>query len=384
MFGSTARSRQCITGCSPPEHCTPESSSRQLENTIHYTSFPAAPSPPLSSRSQRYFFLEPTATPKLSHDARTTAPHNHIMAPETKAPIKGILKKPKTSSSPTQPSDTSALPAAARTAQQPKQDPRQIAIQHARILQERKDIEAQILDNVITLLDFPRNTSRPASDPDPTDARAFSSLVRIFQPGDYDDLAVERNLDGDKCGYALCGNKRRRYPGAGTYKMVNKGRRDFDIVETRELEKWCSAECTRRALWVKVQLNETAAWERVGLPDIEIELYPEKKEGGEGEGGSGSGGTSSAGEGKTEPERLATEMSRLQLQEDRKAAKDAMDLASERGDDAKAAPRGKVDVVVREKTVTTQAEAPALADGAEGDSIEGYKARFGTEPDKAS
>lgn len=305
------------------------------------------------------------------------------MASETKPPLKGILKKPKTSPSPTQPSNTLA----ARSAQQPpKQDPRQVALQHARILQDRKDTEAQILDNVITLLDFPRDRTRPASDPDPSDARAFASLVRIFQPGDYDDLAVERNLDGDKCGYALCPNRRRRYPGAGTYKMVNKGRRDFDIVETRELEKWCSTECTRRALWVKVQLNETAAWERVGLPDIEIELYPEKKDGEEGEGkaASGSGAAAPAEDGKSEPERLAVEMSRLQLQEDRKAARDAVNLALERGDDATAAPRGKVDVVVREKTVTTQAEAPALAEGADGDSIEGYKARFGTEPDKDS
>ncbi|KAG6353276.1 hypothetical protein INS49_007575 [Diaporthe citri] len=302
------------------------------------------------------------------------------MASETKAPLKGILKKPKNAPSPTQSSNSPA----ARPAQQPRQDPRQVAIQHARILQDRKDTEAQILDNVITLLDFPRYRTRPASDPDPADARAFASLVRIFQPGDYDDLAVERNLDGDKCGYALCPDRRRRYPGAGTYKMVNKGRRDFDIVETRELEKWCSNECTRRALWVKVQLNETAAWERVGLPDIEIELYPEKKDGEEGKADSGSGAATPAEEGKSEPERLAVEMSRLQLQEDRKATKDAMNLALERGDDAKASPRGKVDVVVREKTVTTQAEAPALGDGAEGDSIEGYKAKFGTEPDKDS
>ncbi|KKY38501.1 hypothetical protein UCDDA912_g01493 [Diaporthe ampelina] len=305
------------------------------------------------------------------------------MASETKPPIKGILKKPKAC---TQPSTIAASPAATTT-KPPRQDPRQTAIQHARILQDRKDTEAQILDNVITLLDFPRNRDRPASDPDPSDARAFASLVRIFQPGDYDDLAVERNLDGDKCGYALCGNRRRRFPGAGTYKMVNKGRRDFDIVETRELEKWCSTECTRRALWVKVQLNETAAWERVGLPDIEIELYPEKKKDGEEGGGrapGGSGVAAPAEEGKSEPGRLAAEMSRLQLQEDRKAAEDAMSLALERGDDAKAAPRSKVHVVVREKMVTTQVEAPALGDGAEGDSIEGYKARFGTEPEKAS
>lgn len=306
------------------------------------------------------------------------------MASETKPPIKGILKKPKTSASPAQSSNaasaTSPATKARTAAQPPPKDPRQIAIQHARILQDRKDTEAQILENVITLLDFPRNRDQPASDPDPSDAADFASLVRIFQPGDYDDLILERNLDGDKCGYALCGNTRRRYPRAGTYKMVNKGRRDFDIVETRELERWCGGGCARRALWVKVQLNETAAWERVGLPEIGIELYPEKKEGGEEEGS----GNAPPGEGKSEPERLAAEMSRLQLREDRKASRDAKDLALERGDDAKAAPRSKVEVVVREKTVTTQAEAPVLGDGAEGDSIEGYKAKFGNESEKAS
>lgn len=303
------------------------------------------------------------------------------MASETKQPIKGILKKPKTSPSPAQPSNAASATSTATKARTAPKDPRQIAIQHARILQDRKDTEAQILENVITLLDFPRNPNRPSSDPDPSDAADFTSLVRIFQPGDYDDLILERNLDGDKCGYALCGNKRRRYPRAGAYKMVNKGRRDFDIVETKELERWCGGECARRALWVKVQLNETAAWERVGLPEIGIELYPEKKEGDE----HGSDVPAASGEGgKSEPERLAAEMSRLQLQEDRKASKDAKDLALERGDDAKAVPRSKVDVVVREKTVTTQAEAPVLADGAEGDSIEGYKAKFGTESEKAS
>lgn len=307
------------------------------------------------------------------------------MASETKQPIKGILKKPKTSPSPAQPSNAASATSPATKARTAPKDPRQIAIQHARILQDRKDTEAQILENVITLLDFPRNPQRPSSDPDPSDAADFTSLVRIFQPGDYDDLILERNLDGDKCGYALCGNKRRRYPRAGTYKMVNKGRRDFDIVETKELERWCGGECARRALWVKVQLNETAAWERVGLPEIGIELYPEKNEEDGGSGGGSDAAAVPSGEGgKSEPERLAAEMARLQLREDRKASRDAKDLALERGDDANAAPRSKVDVVVREKTVTTQAEAPVLGDGAEGDSIEGYKAKFGNEPEKAS
>lgn len=279
------------------------------------------------------------------------------MASESTKPIKGILKK-------------SRAPPAPTTAA-PKSDPRQIAIQHARILQDRKDIEAKILDNILELLELPQ-TLNPPSSPDPSDVSAFTSLIRIFQPTDYDDLIVERNLDDNKCGYALCPNKRRKYNGAGTYKMINKGKKDFDIVETKELEKWCSQECTRRALWIKVQLNETAAWERVGLPDIEIELYPEKDN-------EQPAKSSSGKDSKTEPERLAAEMARLQIDQDRKAAEDQAALALERGEEAKAAATGKVDVVVRERTVTTAAEAPSHSDTSKGDTIEGYRAKFSPE-----
>ncbi|ROW02230.1 hypothetical protein VSDG_02428 [Cytospora chrysosperma] len=293
------------------------------------------------------------------------------MAPEVTKPIKGILKKKSSFSSPTSnplapdsPPTTAALP--------PRKDPRKIAVQHALILQGRKDTEAQILDNITELLDLPSRPNPPSS-PDPADVSTFASLVRIFQPSDYDDLILERNLDENKCGYALCPNKRRKYKGAGTYKMINKGKKDFDIVETKELEKWCSQECTKRALWIKVQLNETAAWERVGLPDIEIELYPEQNN------DKPSAGATDK-EGRTEPERLAAEMARLQINQDRKAAQDNAALALERGEDVKAAATGaKVDVVIREKRVMTEAQAPSQSDASEGDIIEGYKAKFSRE-----
>lgn len=280
-------------------------------------------------------------------------------------PVKGILKKPKS------PSPLPAAPTAA-TVTPRRGDPRQIAIQHARILQDRKDIEAQILDNILELLDLPRQPDNSPSSPHSSDVAAFNSLIRIFQPSDYDDLIVERNLDDNKCGYALCPNKRRNYKGAGTYKMINKGKKDFDIVETKELEKWCSQECTKRALWIKVQLNETAAWERVGLPDIEVELYPEKDS---------ENPTAAAADKDSnyEPERLAAEMSRLQINQDRKAAEDNAALALERGEDVKTTAAGKVNVVIREKTVITQAEAPSQSEGSQGDSIEGYKAKFNPE-----
>ncbi|KAF3767973.1 hypothetical protein M406DRAFT_289249 [Cryphonectria parasitica EP155] len=282
------------------------------------------------------------------------------MASRTPKPVKGILKKPKTTAG-----DKSQEPASSTPS-----DPRAIALHHARLLQDRKDIEALIFNHILTLLDLPLHPSHQASSPHPADIETFLSLVRIFQPSDYDDLITERNLNENKCGYTLCPNQRRRYKGAGTYKMVNKGRKDFDIVETKELEKWCSTECTRRALWVKVQLNETAAWERVGLPELRVELYPEEQKD-----KSGSGSSHAQRDSEGEPQRLATEMARLQLDQDRKIAKHAAALALERGDGAEEAPGRSVDIVVREKKVTTEPEAPSLADN----TIEGYKSRFGSE-----
>lgn len=319
------------------------------------------------------------------------------MSTEAKKPLKGILKRPK--KSPATPSAathtlTTTTSDADSNTDPNKPDARAIAIHHARLLEDRKAAEITISDNIITLLDFPLHPSQPpASRPDPSDVKAFSSLLRLFQPSDYDDLITERNLSENRCGYALCPRKRRRFPGAGIYKMINKGRKDFDIVETRELERWCSSECTRRALWIKVQLSETAAWERAGLPELKIELYPEKEtagststpgqekqqqqqqqpcrhdsvEGGEGRQSSRAGS-----------EELTNGLASLKLREEEdKAQKDIATLALERGDDAKGSATRSVDVVIREKAVITQAEAPSLSDNiAAGDSIEGYTARF--------
>lgn len=290
----------------------------------------------------------------------------------SKKPLKGILKKPKTS----QRSDILEDFPARSQSDANELDPRAVAIQHAQLLEDRKNTEARIFDNIVTLLDFPLHPSRPpASAPHQSDIDGFLSLVRILQPSDYDDLIVERNLDDDKCGYTLCPNKRRRFPSAGTYKFINKGRKDFDIVETKELEKWCSAECTRRALWIKVQLNETAAWERVGLPDLKLELYPETQA--EESGDKSRADTKQQGA-ETEPERLATEMARLQLEQDRQTDHDAAALALERGD-ATAQAR-TMNVVIREKKVLTSAEAPSLASNDQ-DTIEGYKSSFKTAED---
>lgn len=294
------------------------------------------------------------------------------MASQTSKPLKGILKKPKPSPAP----DSASITPATRS------DPRAVALHHARLLQDRKDTEALIFDNILALLDYPLHPSHPPSAPHPDDVAGFVRLVRVFQPSDYDDLVVERTLAGDRCGYALCPNPRRRLKGAGRFKLVNQGRKDFDIVETRELEKWCSTECTRRALWVKVQLNETAAWERVGLPEIGIDLYPEKDKQVGPTAGQDTQGDNDKTEAEAEPDKLAKDVANLQLEQDRKAADDAAALALERGDEAGNKATRTVEIAIREKTVITAAQAPSLtANSAGSDAIEGYKARSGTRAD---
>ncbi|KAJ4390813.1 hypothetical protein N0V93_004411 [Gnomoniopsis smithogilvyi] len=297
------------------------------------------------------------------------------MASDPKVPLKGILKKPASSATPT--SSLQGPP-------NPHDDARTVALHHANLLQTRKDTEAAILDNLLALLDLPQHTSHPPSSPHPADVTAFNELLRPFQPSDYDDLITERNLADNRCGYALCPNRRRRLAGAGTYKMVNKGRRDFDIVETRELERWCSTECTRRALWVKVQLNETAAWERVGLPELKVELYPEKDAGKDKTAADGK--VQSTTQGQDEAARLAKDVASLQLEEDRKAAQDQAALAVERGDNARDVSKRQFDLAIREKKVVTQAEAPSLGtDPVKEGSIEGYRPKFGgVKPDDAA
>ncbi|ROT41788.1 hypothetical protein SODALDRAFT_241351, partial [Sodiomyces alkalinus F11] len=158
----------------------------------------------------------------------------------------------------------------------PRASAKEIALQHARILQYRKDLERQILESVILLSEYPlqKGAEYSASNPADSDVADFKRHVRLFQPGDYDDLIEERNANL-LCGYTLCPHPKPPPSKGGPWKLINVGKANFDIVDRRESERWCSDDCKRRALYVKLQLNETAAWERAGLPDIKIELLGE-------------------------------------------------------------------------------------------------------------
>lgn len=159
-----------------------------------------------------------------------------------------------------------------------RRNPQGLALQRAQIIQQRQKLEAVILDNIITLSHYPRIRTPPHSPSNPAapDVAEFKELVRPFQPSDYDDLITERNANG-LCGYVLCSRPKLAATQGGPWKLLSRDGNAVDIVWRKEHEQWCSQSCAKHALYIKVQLNETAAWERVGIPDIDIELFGEAR-----------------------------------------------------------------------------------------------------------
>jgi RNA polymerase II-associated protein 2 len=221
---------------------------------------------------------------------------------------------------------------------------REVALYHANLIQQRKDIELNILFSTETLIDYPlAKAPYDASNPSPADAREFKKLLRPFQPTDYDELIQERNIN-EKCGYTLCSNPRVKDGGGGKYRIIgaNGKAKDFKVVEKEELEKWCSEACAKRALYVRVQLSESPAWEREAVGStVHIDLLDEPK--------STDGAVDESAEANVDGGK-------------EEKRQDAADLALERGDKGLAAKNGLVDVKIQEKDIQTQAQAPSLDD----------------------
>lgn len=141
---------------------------------------------------------------------------------------------------------------------------RETALYHANLLQHRKDFEALVLASTETLLDFPRSPNSDPANPSSKDASLVKNLLKPFQPSDYDALIEERNIDR-KCGYVLCPRPNRLQDTQAKLRILQSKGRGADalrVVERQSLEKWCSDQCGKRALYIKVQLNEEAAWAR--------------------------------------------------------------------------------------------------------------------------
>ena len=163
-----------------------------------------------------------------------------------KTPGKSILKQP---AKPPQAEQAAADDAAKAEAEAAAQKKRHfdIAIKHALLIDHQRKTQDQVLNHIEILLDFPRS-----SHPTTQDAVQFLQLVAIFQPSNFDELVEERRIDR-KCGYPLCANEPRglHLKESETWKL-KKGAAD-----------WCSNECMRKGFYIKAQLGEVPAWERV-------------------------------------------------------------------------------------------------------------------------
>lgn len=199
-------------------------------------------------------------------------------------PTKSILKQPKTptvatpSSPPPDQANDEELKASAEAAAQKKRH-LDIAIKHALLIEHQRKTSDQVLKHIEILLDFPPSASTSQT-PTPSDATSFLRLVEIFQPSNFDELVEERRIDG-RCAYPLCCNEPRglRLKDSETWKL-KKGAGD-----------WCSDACARKGLFVKAQLGEVPAWERVPGQQASIVLHEDDRylvqgaEGADGEGG---------------------------------------------------------------------------------------------------
>lgn len=181
-------------------------------------------------------------------------------------PPKSILKK---TQSPNLQGDIVHTSRAESTDVSSKQ--REVAVHHAQLLQQRKNVEAANLSAIEELMDFPSDSSAGAAHPSSSDMVRFKHLVQSFQPSDYNELLQERNCI-DKCGYVFCPRTRRIEPGRGSVRLQAGGRDNTKFLSAKQVEMWCSDACARRALYIKVQLSEQPAWERSGGFTSPIEL----------------------------------------------------------------------------------------------------------------
>lgn len=185
---------------------------------------------------------------------------------------------------------TKDQPSTTAAAQKKKveENPRLLALvhYHANLIQARKDTEALILSNIGDLISLPITVVQPGCPPSPKDVSMVKSKLRPFQPRDYDDLIVERNIER-KCGYVLCPNNRHEEDPGVKFRLLwgekgsgSGGRgREMHIVPKDQLEKWCSEECMEKAMYIRVRLSEKPNWERNETVDITLlEEAREKKQ----------------------------------------------------------------------------------------------------------
>lgn len=241
---------------------------------------------------------------------------------------------------------------------------KETALFHADLIQQQRDVESQILSATETLLDFPPSPESNPAHPAEEDTSVAKTLLRSFQPSDLDALIEERNID-KKCGYIFCPKPNRKQDTNARCRILRskgEGKKTLKFVDPRLLERWCSDECGKRALFVRVQLSEDPAWTRPVGPGGDIAFLENEDNSANSIDGA-----------------LAAQLQNLNVASEVDGIADALDqLAIERGDGHAHGKRSVlVDVNVHENTALRD---PMLVDHREAaelrDSIEGYISRF--------
>ena len=247
------------------------------------------------------------------------------------------------------------------------------ALYHAQLIQQQKQVEALILASTERLLDLPCSSSADPAHPCSTDSELARSSLRLFQPSDYDSLIEERNTN-KQCGYVLCPRPNRLQDTRAKYRILygrGRGPDALKIVERQTLERWCSDDCGKRALYIKVQLNEEPAWTRSHTIDGNILLLEDIHDHQSDEDGEAS---------------LQEHVKSLDLDREKDLAAHMRTLAIERGDNnASSKMFCLAELDIREKTVTEEeafVPEPPTTDEVTADShgsIEGYRPQYSGE-----
>jgi len=151
---------------------------------------------------------------------------------------------------------------------------RETAVYHATLLEERKQVEAQILESIEALLELPSSPDADPAHPSQKDATFVKNSLRPFQTSNYDELVEERNIN-KQCGYVLCPRPNRHGDTTAKYRILHgkgKGADALRFVETKALEMWCSDDCGKRALYIKAQISEEPFWARAGTVEGDLTL----------------------------------------------------------------------------------------------------------------
>lgn len=151
---------------------------------------------------------------------------------------------------------------------------RELALHHATLIQDQKDVRDEVFKSMLNLIDLPNSLSATPENPSDADGSSFIQDLKLFQPSDFDELIEERHANG-KCGYALCPRPYKKQSTTAKFRILGKSNvNDMKIVSKDSLERWCSEACARRAMYVKVQLSDEPPWLRMN--NAQIKLMPEQ------------------------------------------------------------------------------------------------------------